>query len=698
MSRVLRGLLRGVLLLGALLLTRGDARAADDPAVADLSKLTQALDDVVMLSAKRPQPLREAAASTSVITAADLQAYGWKDFIEAIRSLAGFYTTHPGDYTYFGVRGVSLPGDFNGRVLILVDGHLQQEWWSHSAYPEQMGLDATMIDHIEVLRGPASALYGSLGFQAIINVVTRRGSDSNWGSGTFQLEDYTGYRAVVNVGHRFKNGLEFGVSATARYSIGQSFTYPELTNNQLCIPSIPRTCTNGKTNRDTDRATNGAVYAHLNFRGLTVKASYQYFDKKIPMAPYQSLFNDPTNRYVTQRGYLDIGYDIGTPQTVQATVRAYGDFASYYDDLAYGPDTDHAARWIFKDDVKAYWLGAETKVLVEREWLRKVFFAFTGGGEFNWFRADQRSGEGGADDVRLKRDLYFGAAYAQFEVSYLRKMFITLGMRGDFSNLVSYAWSPRAGLVVLPYATGTFKLLYSRGFIRPSWYARFFDDGSAITANPRIGPERADNYELVFQQELRKNINLTASTFYIRGDNLIESGTACVPATSIDSPSPACPMGQAARTQRQNLASFQSLGAEIGINGRAWRNMRFYGNYSYAYLRTNKGGRPFNSPEHLFKAGVSVPAWREHFWIGTEVDVISSRRFTLDTAEESGPMTIWSAFIQWRNLPKGLAASLKVYNLIGKTFYEPSTAEDSYPITRVPRTGPSVVLRLTYER
>ena len=168
------------------------AAHAEGPEIADVSKLTSALDDVVMLAAKRPQPLREAAASTSVITAADLAAYGWRDFIEAINSLAGIYGTMPGDYTYFGVRGVSLKGDFNGRTLIHIDGHQQQEWFSNSAYPEQMGLDQTMIDHIEVLRGPASALYGSLGFQAIINVVTKRGSDQGWGSGTLQLEHMSG--------------------------------------------------------------------------------------------------------------------------------------------------------------------------------------------------------------------------------------------------------------------------------------------------------------------------------------------------------------------------------------------------------------------------------------------------------------------------------------------------------------------------
>src|SRR5207245_10689605 len=109
---------------------------------------------------------------------------------------------------YFGVRGINGKGDTNGRILILVDGHQQQELWSHAFYPEAAGLDASMIDHIEVLRGPASALYGSLGFLAIINVVTRRGTDREWMKATFEMTNVSGFRGVATLGHHFKNDVE----------------------------------------------------------------------------------------------------------------------------------------------------------------------------------------------------------------------------------------------------------------------------------------------------------------------------------------------------------------------------------------------------------------------------------------------------------------------------------------------------------
>src|SRR5207249_3916088 len=179
-----------------------------------------------------------------------------------------------------------------------------------------------------------------------------------------------------------------------------------------------------------------------------------------------------------------------------------------------------------------------------------------------------------------------------------------------------YELSPRAALVLLPYSTGTFKLLYSHGFIHPSWYYTFFNDNSAILDNPKLGPERADNYELVYQQELGEPMLLTTSLFYIHGDSLIGENVVCVPDSNVSNQTPDCPAGQSARTQRQNTKSFQSLGAEIGLTGKFKRGIRMYANYSYAHATDANGARPFNSPEHLFKAGLSVPAWRDHLIVG----------------------------------------------------------------------------------
>src|SRR5262249_40228945 len=119
-------------------------------------------------------------------------------------------------------------------------------------------------------------------------------------------------------------------------------------------------------------------------------------------------------------------------------------------------------------------------------------------------------------------------------------------------------------------------------------------------------------------------------------------------------------------------------------------------NYSYAHATNGDGTRAFNSPEHLLKTGLSVPVWRDHLILGVEGQLISQRKLLETSPDESDVTVRLHAFVTWKGLPRGLMATLKVYDLTGQTYYEPSQAEDSFPIVRIPHDGPTVVLRLSY--
>jgi iron complex outermembrane receptor protein len=650
----------------------------------------------VSLPAKHPQPLREAAASVSVITAEDLEIYGWRDFIEAIGSLAGIYTTQPGDYTYIGVRGIERKGDPNTRVLILVDGHMQQELWSYSVTPEQIGLDAAMIDRIEVMRGASSSLYGSLGFLAVFNVITKRGDPQRWGKLTFDMEHARSFRGVASVGHQFKNGLELGLSLQANRGLGASYTYPERSSLPDCIPDLPRTCTNVST-PESDAVTGVSLFGHLEYQGLQLHVSYQWWDKHIPFAPYRTLFNDPVNHYLLERAYLDASYQVGRPSLIQAQVRGRFDWSGYTDDLAYSSDGTAAGHFLFHDEAHPYWLGADARLFLEREWPNQLRFAFTAGGEFTAFYGEELSGPVGGPTVFPHSWLFFGATYGQAELSYLRKLFLTVGLRGDFADRFNNEVSPRASLVIHPYESGAIKLLYAHGFVHPAWYEAFFDDKISILANTALRPERVDHYELVLEQDIAP-VTLTGSVFFLRARDLIEAVYVCVPATELAPATPDCPADMASRVQRQNVREIDSLGSEIGLKAKLRIGTRLFANYSYARARNGDGSRAFDSPEHMFKLGVSQPLWREHLLIGVEARYMSGRRASIDDTSMTSGVMLLSAHVTWRGLPAGLSAALKVYNLVGTTWYEPSTAEDSFPITRAPHTGPTVTLRLSYER
>src|SRR5205814_525609 len=85
--------------------------------------------------------------------------------------------TYDRNYTYVGVRGFQRPGDYNSRVLVLVDGHrLNDPIYDEAYVGTEFPIGIELIDRVELIRGPSSSLYGTNAFFAVINVVTKKGT------------------------------------------------------------------------------------------------------------------------------------------------------------------------------------------------------------------------------------------------------------------------------------------------------------------------------------------------------------------------------------------------------------------------------------------------------------------------------------------------------------------------------------------
>jgi outer membrane receptor for ferrienterochelin and colicins len=127
-------------------------------------------------AAKHEQRVTEAPSSVTVITAAEIRSFGWRTLGEALRSVRGFYATYDRNYTYLGVRGFARPTDYNNRVLFLIDGHrINDNVYDAGYVGTETPIDLDLIERIEVIRGPGSALYGSSAFFGVVNIITRRG-------------------------------------------------------------------------------------------------------------------------------------------------------------------------------------------------------------------------------------------------------------------------------------------------------------------------------------------------------------------------------------------------------------------------------------------------------------------------------------------------------------------------------------------
>ena len=189
-------------------------------------------ETVIVGASKYEQKISEAPASVSVITAKDIKRYGYRTLADILKSIRSFYVTYDRNYNFIGTRGFGPPGDYNTRVLLLVDGHrINDDIYNQASIGTEFILDVDLIDKIEIVRGPSSSIYGTNAFFGVINVITKQakdvGSPELSGEIFFIDNNYDAYKARGSYGHKFEKGLEMVLSASRYDSKGQRLYFKE---------------------------------------------------------------------------------------------------------------------------------------------------------------------------------------------------------------------------------------------------------------------------------------------------------------------------------------------------------------------------------------------------------------------------------------------------------------------------------------
>ncbi len=168
-------------------------------------------------------------ASITIITADEIREFGYRTLADILQSVRGFNVVYDRNYSYVGVRGFLEPGDYNARILFLLDGHrLNDNVYDSAPVGTEFPVDVSLIDHVEIIRGASSSVYGTGALLAVINVVTKRGRDLDslkvsGAAGTLRT-----YKGTATYGARFNNGVEMLISGTDYRSHGySSLFFPE---------------------------------------------------------------------------------------------------------------------------------------------------------------------------------------------------------------------------------------------------------------------------------------------------------------------------------------------------------------------------------------------------------------------------------------------------------------------------------------
>ena len=188
-------------LLGVGILGKAAAAHADD-STADLEGLLG--ESVVTTASSTAETGSTAPATSTVLTAEDMRKYGMRTIAEAVNFLSrGAVGGAALDTEELGARGVLLARDNNTHFLVLVDGHKLNEPYLGGADLGRGMIPLELVDHVEVVVGPGSVLYGSNAMLGVIHVITKRAKDYRGVHVGVESELLTSIRPWAGVGHAF---------------------------------------------------------------------------------------------------------------------------------------------------------------------------------------------------------------------------------------------------------------------------------------------------------------------------------------------------------------------------------------------------------------------------------------------------------------------------------------------------------------
>ena len=131
-------------------------------------------DSRLAAASKYEQDAADAPSIVYLRTGGEIRAQGYRTLAEVLESLPGVHLRQDRSYSYVGVRGIERPGDYSSRLLLLIDGiRVNEAIYDSATAGREFPLDVALIDRVEFIPGPGSALYGSNAVLGVINIVTR---------------------------------------------------------------------------------------------------------------------------------------------------------------------------------------------------------------------------------------------------------------------------------------------------------------------------------------------------------------------------------------------------------------------------------------------------------------------------------------------------------------------------------------------
>ena len=611
------------------------------------------------------QSVLDAPAAVSIVTRDDIERFGYRTLADILRVVRGFYISNDRNYSYVGVAGFSRPGDYNTRVLLLIDGHRQNDnIFDQAMIGTEFPLDVELIERVEVVRGATSSLYGTSAFFGVVNVITRRAGDLGRFSGSVEAGSLGTRRVRGTFSRVFANGSSAAVSFTGFQADGQ---------RRLFYPELSQVTRTGGVAVGLDDDEYSQLFAALtvgNWKAQTVWASRS---KGIPTGSFDTAFDDNRTRTRDLRGYVDAAYERAWRGTAIQWRGAYDRYfydGTYALDLPDGLDPDP-----FADNARGDWLSTEGTLgrrLSPRHHVT-AGFEFRGNLRQNQLGMYATSGTVVLDD---RRSSHTWAIFAQDEFRLAPRVLLNAGLRHDDFSLSGSATSPRAALIVSPRRDAAIKLTYGEAFRAPNAYEMFYYAPGPLP----LRAERIRSSEIIWEQYFARRARVQATVFFNAVRDLI-SQQAGANTSPLDDAS------------FQNVEATSAQGVGVEAEARLTARVNLHGSYQFQQARLRGSESPLsNSPRHLSRAALTHRTAGGQLTSSTELLVVS-RRLALD-GTPSPAFALWNASVAAPLLLPHVTLQLDVRNILDHEYGDPGAEEHRQAL--IPQDGRTLRLRATW--
>ena len=532
----------------------------------------------------------------------------------------GLFTTSRGILGYgvsTGAAGnIKIRGVGSGaQLLVLIDG--QPQYAGLMGHPIPDAYQTMMAEKVEVVRGPASLLYGSNAMAGVVNIVTRQMNEDGCKT-NIRLQGGSYGTVQADGVNRFRMGKFYSV-------VGAQYQR-----------------TSG--HRENSKFEQFGGYAKLGYDfsehwKAFADANVTHFNASNPGPSYAPLIDNDSK---ITRGLASISLS-NSYQNTNGTLRAFIDWGHHNIDDGYTADAAPKTYLYLHDDYIAGITWYQTAsffkgntITVGLDWQN------FGGSAWNEDKTTAaktylvKDADGNLVEKQCANEV---GTYVDFRQDLCKWLTLDAGLRVDWHSVVGTELVPQGGLSFHPTRNADIKALVSKGFRNPIIREMYMFP----PATTDLLPESMMNYEIAYTQRIGKKAHIGANIFYIKGKNLINT-------VRIDG-----------RPRNVNTGDFENWGIELSADYAINRHWSVNGNYSFLRMDTPIVG----APEGKLYIGANYHS--EKWTVSAGLQNISGLYITTDANAQKENFTLLNATVSYKVLP-WMAIFAKGDNLLAERY------------------------------